>query len=171
MEPPAPPPAAPLPAALPEEPPPLAVERGQDAERPLLVRPFFSFQVSTLESERVRVHHDPITSLGASLGWRRFKLSISKAVKVAPDQPDDDPDNPIIHSDALNISLAISVPVRRRELVLLPFLSTVKGVGIEANSAERNFREQRRLGGGAARHATEHIRRGRGLLPEPRLLL
>jgi hypothetical protein len=93
--------------------------------------------VSSLESERVRVHHDPVTSFGASLGWRRLKLSVSKAVKLASDGPED-PDNPIIRSDALNISLAISVPVRRRELVLLPFFSTVKGVGIEANPVEGN---------------------------------
>ena len=127
-----PPSAAPPAGARPEEPPPLAVERGHDAERPLLVRPFFSFQVSTLESERVRVHHDPITSFGVSLGWRRLKLSVSKGVKLGADDPND-PDNPLIRSDALNISLAISVPVRRRELVLMPFFSSVKGVGIEAN--------------------------------------
>jgi hypothetical protein len=115
-----------------EEAPPLAAERARDGDRPLLVRPFITVALLSLESAQAALHHPPVTSVGASVGWKRLKLSVSRDVRFVSD---DEPDQAgmVLHTEMLNLSLAVSVPVRRRELVLTPFYSSVKGLQVEVD--------------------------------------
>jgi hypothetical protein len=116
-----------------EEPTPLAAERARDAERPLLVRPFLAISWMFLESPEMALHYAPTTSLGASVGWRRLKLTVSKHVKLVEDEPYED--GTTLATDDLALSLAVSVPVRQRELVLTPFYSRVSGFQVEIDTS------------------------------------
>lgn len=112
-----------------DEPPPLAAERARDAERPLLIRPFLTVALLSLEGEQAALDHAPVTSVGASVGWKRLKLTASKDVRFVAD---DEPDNAgtVLHTTMLNLALAVSVPVLGHELVLTPFYSSVKGLQV-----------------------------------------
>src|SRR3954469_7954148 len=77
-------------AANAEEPPPLAAERARDAERPLLIRPFITVALLSLEGQQAALDHAAVTSVGASVGWKRLKLTASKNVRFVSD---DEPDN------------------------------------------------------------------------------
>jgi hypothetical protein len=122
------PPPAPAP-----EPAPLAAERARDAERPLLVRPFFAISWIYLESSLLALHYDPTTSFGASVGWRRLKLTVSKTVKLVTDEPYDD--GTTLSTHELALSLSGSLPVGGRELVLTPFYSRASGFQVEIDTS------------------------------------
>lgn len=122
------PPPAPAPAA---DPTPLAAERARDTERPLLVRPFFAITGLNLESPVVALHGDLTTSFGASVGWRRLKLSVSKSVKLVEDEPYED--GTTLPTSALALELSGGVTVGNRELVLTPFFSRYSGFQVETD--------------------------------------